>query len=279
MSILSSLSEDWNKKSTIKSAAVKLGNSFCLGEKNLSQDEKIDVTNEDFLSKLTPALAKKIKDTLAAAEQKAQSIINAASSEAEQIKQQAYEQGIQEGKTAGQEQGYNSGYEQISLELSEKVRCFDKIIEEVLLSKNQIYHSGEDELLEFIVTVAEKLACKEIQEDKECMKNIIMEACSEIRDKEHLRILVHPMLAQQIYSISEDLTKTVYGLSSVKIIEDKTVGEFGVIIESLGSRIDARFSSRVDNLLNLLKEQKGQLSVLTSESEEGVILDNDDAES
>lgn len=266
---------DEPKRAAIKGANIKMGNSFCLGEKNSAQDERIDVTSEDFLNKLTPALSKKIKEMINAAEQQAQNIISAANAEGQALKEQAQQQGMQEGRRLGQEQGYKDGFAQASAEISEKGRSFDKLVGDVLNSKDEIYRSGEGELLEFVIMLAEKLACSKLEEDEAILKNIIAEACSEIRDKESLKILVHPFFANKIYSISEELKQTIYGLSNIKIIEDKTISEDGVVIESVDSRVDARLSSRVDILMQKLKEQTKEVPILEQEK----INETKDAES
>lgn len=268
---MSSLSKniDEPKKAAIKGSQIKVGRSFCLGEQNSVQDERIDVASEDFLSKLTPALSQKIKDTLNAAEQKAQNIISAANVEAETLKQQAQQQGMQEGQRIGKEQGYKDGFAQASSQISQKALNFDKMVNDILNSKDDIYRSNEGELLELVVLLAEKLTCSKIKEDKNVLKNIIVEACSEIREKETLKILVHPSFAQSIYDISSEVKNTVYGLQNIKIIEDKTISPDGVVLESFESRVDARLSSRVDILMQKLKSQLTETPILNKNIKDG----------
>lgn len=257
MNTLSNQVDD-NHKNTLKSHEIKLGQSYRLGEENQHQHQaKIDVTDEGFLQKLTPELSTKIKETISFAEQKAENIIAEAQQQAEQLRQQAREQGIQEGIAEGQEQGYQDGHRQALNEFREKIITIDRVMNKIINSKSEIYHSGEDELLEFVMILAEKLAHTQITFDKEAIKKIVVDASAELKEKETIKVLIHPTLAQKIYSISEEIKDAIYGLKNLKIIEDRTISADGVVIESPESRIDARLATQVEMLMEeLVKEQQ-----------------------
>lgn len=253
---------DENQKNTLKSYEIKLGTSYRLGEQVNSQTDKIDVTDNDFLKKLTPELSGKIKETIAIAEQKAQIIIQEAQNQAEQIKQQAQEQGVQEGILEGQNQGYQDGYHQALNEFREKIISIDRLIGNIINAKSEIYHSGEDELLEFVMLLAEKLAHTQINFDKNAIKQIIVDAASELKEKETVKILIHPDLAKKIYSISDEIKSTIYGLKNLKILEDRTISADGAVIESPESRVDARLSTQVEALMETLTKEKIKKPIL-----------------
>ncbi len=261
MSTLSNPLDD-NNKNTLKSHEIKLGTSYCLGEQKNIQDDRIDVTDDNFLKRLTPELSGKIKETISIAEQKAQTIIQQAQIEGEQIKLQAREQGIQEGILEGQNQGYQDGYHHALNEFREKIISVDRLIGNIINAKSEIYHSGEDELLEFVMLIAEKLAHTQITFDNTAIKKIIIDAASELREKETIKVLIHPELAHKIYSISDDIKDTIYGLKNLKILEDRTVSPDGVIIESPESRVDARLATQVETLMEALTKEKIQTPIL-----------------
>ncbi len=249
-------------KNTIKSHEVKIGKSFCLGENNSYQSVQIDVMDEDFLKKLTPELSNKIRETLYLAEEKAGNMLSEATEQCEIIKQEAYEKGVQEGLPQGQNQGYQDGYNKAINDVIEKAISLDKFISTITNAKYQIYHSNEDELIEFVVLVAQKLAHNQIMFDNESLKNLIIEASSELREKESIKILINPALAQKIYSISDEIKDAIYGLKNLKIIEDRTISADGAVIESQDSRVDARLSAQVDILLKKMLQEKQEKPVL-----------------
>jgi flagellar biosynthesis/type III secretory pathway protein FliH len=254
--------EDTNIKKTLKSHEIKMGKSFRIGESNTYQPSQIDVTDEDFLKKLTPELSNKIRETLSLAEEKAENIISNAVAQAETLKQQAQEQGFQEGLPKGQNQGYQDGYNKAINDVIEKAISLDKFISKITDAKYQIYHSNEDELIEFVMLLAEKLAHTQIIFDKEAIKNIIIEASSELREKENIKILIHPTLAKKIYSISDEIKDAVYGLKNLKIVEDRTISPDGAVIESHDSRVDARLSAQVELLFAKMMQEKQEKPIL-----------------
>ena len=249
-------------KNTLKSHEIKIGNSFCIGENRDSQHSKIDVTDDGFLEKLTPELSNKIRETLYIAEQKAKTLISDAVSQGEILKQQAHEQGLQEGITQGQNQGYQDGYNKAVNDVIEKAISLDKFINNITKAKYEIYHEKEDELLEFVMLIAQKLAHTQIMFDNEALKNIIVAASSELKEKETLKVLIHPSLAQKLYSISDEVKNAIYGLKSLKIVEDKTISPDGAVIESQDSRIDARLSTQVDILIQKMLKEKQETPIL-----------------
>lgn len=249
-------------KNTLKSHEIKLGASFCIGENKESQHSKIDVTDSDFLDKLTPELSKKIRETMLVAEQKAKNIISEATSQGEVLKQQAHNQGLQEGTTQGQNQGYQDGYNKAVNDVIDKAISLDKFISNITNAKYEIYHAKEDELLEFVMLIARKLAHTQIMLDNEAIKNIIVDASSELKEKETLKVLIHPSLAKKIYAISDEIKNAIYGLKSLKIVEDKTISPDGAVIESQESRIDARLSTQVDLLITKMLKEKQETPIL-----------------
>jgi len=263
--LTNSNSSDDIQRNTIKSHDVKIGNSFRIGESRDSHHAKIDVTDENFLHKLTPELSNKIRETLTIAEQKAQNILADAMNQGEVLKQQAHEQGMQEGITQGQNQGYQDGYNKAVNDVIEKAISLDKFINTITNAKYEIYHAKEDELLEFVMLIAQKLAHTQIIFDTEAIKNIIIDASSELKEKETLKVLIHPTLAQKIYSISDEIKNAIYGLKSLKILEDKTISPDGAVIESQDSRVDARLSTQVDLLFKKMSKAKQEIPILENE--------------
>lgn len=251
-----------NQKNTLKRHEIKIGGAFVLGQKVASQNDKFDVTDENFLSKLTPELSNKIKKTLANARQEAQNLIANANNSAEQIRQQAQAEGFQAGIQEGNEQGYKDGYNQALNDFREKVIDLDRLIGNIINAKSQIYHSGEDELLEFIILIAKKLAHTQINADSQALKNIIIDASIELKEKESIKVFVHPSLAEKIHSISDEIKNAIYGLKTIKIVEDKTISPDGVIIESPDSRIDARLETQIDLLTKELFKEKEETPIL-----------------
>lgn len=240
-------------KNTLKSSEIKMGSFFHLGEQK--PPPKIDLNDDSFLDKLTPELAQKIKETISQAQNKAQLILQQASQEAELLKQQAAQQGHQEGYQLGQRQGMEDGMQQGLEEFRERLMQADRLVGSIIRLKSEIYHSSEEELLDFVMLIAQKLATVELNTNPEALKNLIRMASSELKEKEEVKILVHPEFAQKIFAISEGIKNAIYGLKNLKIVEDKSLGFDDILLESQSDRVNAGLSSRVDELFNNLKEE------------------------
>ena len=189
------------------------------------------------------------------ARKEASQIIENAKIEAEKLKQTAYVEASEKGYNEGFDRGEKDGLNKINSELTQKIQHFEEFIELVMKSKNNIYKEAQEELLEFVVTIAEKLTCDKLKENKNLLLNLITEASSELKEKENLTITVHPSMARNLYSITDELKKRILSLKNIKILEDKMLAEDGLIIETEESRIDASFRTRVEEILKALKKE------------------------
>ena len=243
-----------NILSRIKSSDIKLGDSFVFGKQE-EKIEKIDITDKNFLSSLSDEMQAGIQKILDNARKEATQIIENAKTEAEKLKQTAYVEASEKGYNEGFDRGEKDGLNKINSELTQKIQHFEEFIELVMKSKNNIYKEAQEELLEFVVTIAEKLTCDKLKENKNLLLNLITEASSELKEKENLTITVHPSMARNLYSITDELKKRILSLKNIKILEDKMLAEDGLIIETEESRIDASFRTRVEEILKALKKE------------------------
>ena len=100
--------------------------------------------------------------------------------------------------------------------------------------------------------ISQKICKTNIIQRDEVLENTIIEAISHLKEKENVTVIVNPEMAEKIYAISEDIKNAVHTLESVKIIEDSSISPDGTIVESVGSRIDARVSAQIEQLAHKL---------------------------
>lgn len=255
-----------NILSRIKSSDIKLGNSFVIGKQE-AKTEKIDITDQNFLNSLSAEMQAGIAKIIDNAKAQASEILTQAQSEAEMIKQSAFEEGNQKGYKEGFEKGSQDGFNKVNEELSLKAHYFEEFINLVIKAKNSIYKEAQSELLEFVVAIAEKLVCDKLKEDKNLILRVIEAATAELKEKENIKITVHPSMAQNIYSITDDLMNHIMSIKTVKILEDKMLKEDGLIIETEESRIDSGFSTRVGLILQELKKEAQSTRIIPDDVE------------
>lgn len=210
------------------------------GKDRVSYDEIEDVN----LKKISDANIN-AENIVNSAKQEAARIMQQAQAQADELMKNIEAQAFDEGLKKGHEQGYNEGYNKIVQDQSERILKVDKIAEVAKEVKKQIIKSAEKEIVELVILISEKLVKAKLDLDPDLILNIVKASIAALKDKEEVKIFVNPALSAQINEISPELKKVIQGLGSIKIIEDKTISPDGVIVESMDTRIDARFSSQI----------------------------------
>ena len=209
-------------------------------------------------AKVLEALEKE-KEIIEQAEQKAQEIIeqareqsermvenarNQALSEVEAITQQAHQEGFEAGRL--------EGLEDITNELQDKVIATNNFAKSNFEIKNNIIKSAHLDIINLIIEISQKVCSKSLELDDNILKEITQTAILALKDKEDITIIVNPEMAEKIYAISDELKEKIPQLSSIKIVEDKSVSPDGTIVESPLSRVDCRVKSQINEISDKL---------------------------
>ncbi|MFA6989268.1 MAG: FliH/SctL family protein [Candidatus Gastranaerophilaceae bacterium] len=270
--------------SRIESSTVQFGNSFVIGGTQSQMSESELKKNIQILSQQRENLLNEVKaldESLSTLKNDQNTIIEKANHQAEQILQKANEeanaklenaenyinqvatQATEEGHKQGLEQGYIDGQQKFMTEMFEKISAVNALVEASFKAKREILVSGEREILELAVLMAEKVTKIKLDKDKKILSNIVKDAISCLKEREEIKILANPIFAEHLYSISEELKKEIKGINQIKIIEDKTISADGVIVESLESRADARLSTQITEIAKKLFEEHEDRPILT----------------
>ena len=229
----------------IKGNDIQIGNNFVLPIEQSSvtiQQAKVKKIIEE-----TDAKAQQIINS---AENQAKSAIENANNEAiriidearktaemeyDTIKQQAYQEGFIKGEQDGYEQFQNNAIDAIkSLEILAS-SSFDM--------KKNIIDSAEIDIVELVSAIADKV-CHEKFNTK-MLQKITLNAIKLLSDKENITIIVNPLLIERINSIANNFKNEIPNIKTLKILEDNSVSPDGVIVETLGTRLDSRISSQI----------------------------------
>lgn len=277
-----------NSLSRIRSSSIQYGNSFVIGGHESNQDSEFGTTEDirslsnmkkqleveiDNLNQELQALRQEKDSIILDANTQAQGILEksnleaeeiktTASKEVEEIKTATYEQALKEGNEKGYQEGLSKGFEDIKLETNKKIEALSSLVDASFEIKREIVLSAEKDILDIAVMLAEKLINIELSQNKDVLVNVIKSALSELKEKEEVKILINPSVAEVVYSISDDLKENIKGLEQIKIVEDKTISPDGVIVESVDSRVDARLSTQLSKIIKNLEEERENNPVL-----------------
>lgn len=244
----------------IRASNIQFGNSFVVGQSNTTESQQFLQNQEP---EKDPLLTQQQADEIIAdAEEKASQLLYNANSEASKIIDEANARAAeiieslqQQGYQDGYNHGYTVGFTEINNALLSKIHSVQKIADESFSIREQILASSEPEMLELTVSIAEKIIRRKLDIQPEIVLNIIKAAIIQLKEKDEVRILVHPSLSESLYDISDELTQTIKGLKNIKIVDDRSIPADGAIIESPDSRIDARLQTQIEEITKALLEE------------------------
>lgn len=234
--------------SRIRGEQINLGSSFVLNADGKSLVNK-EITDAQLIADSIIAEAKKqAQNIINQANQQASEIVTQASIAAEESKETV----TADSRRQGYDEGYADGQEKIQTELESKIFNVDNFTKCKFEIKNRIIKSLHTDILDLVLDISEKVCKTQLQQNRQALLNIVSHAISQLKEKESVTIIVHPEMAQKIYEISDDLKEKIHNLEHIKIIEDNSVSPDGTIVESVGSRIDARVSAQIEQFSHKL---------------------------
>lgn len=226
--------------SKIDASKINFGNSFVLGSDGKANKEISD--------------AKIIADSIIAKAQKeAEEILNEARDKADKMLIQAQEQAeaskedvLAESRKQGYDEGYQDGKEKITTEMEDLVYNLDNFARCKFDLKNRILKSVHNDILDLVIEISQQICKAQITHSRQSLLNVVNNAIGQLKEKENVTIIVNPEMARKIYEISDRLKEDIPSLRNIKIVEDTAVSADGTIVESVGSRVDARVSAQIE---------------------------------
>ena len=232
----------------IDSEKVNLGSSYILttSDEQMKAQEIVNAKTVagDIITQARGQAQELVAETQKKAQKHLDDAIAQANSQVESIREEA--------RKSGFEQGYQEGMAKIKYDLIDQINNLDRFVLSEFDIKKRIIKSAHNDIINLVVTIADKVCRKKLELDSEVLYNITKAAINELNDKESVNIIVNPIMAQRIYDISEGLKQDILSLKSIKIIEDSNVSADGTIVESISSRVDSRVSSQIDEITQKL---------------------------
>ena len=232
----------------IKSNDIQIGNSYVLPieqSKVTAQQAKVKRIIEE-----TDAKAQQIID---GAENKSSVIIQTASTEAARIIEEArkkaqleYEEIKQQGYNEGFSKGEQDGFAKFQDDAKEALNSLETLASSNFEIKKNIIDSATIDIVELVAAISKKVC--HVSFDLKILQEITLDAIKNLNDKEHITIIVNPILVDKISSLSENFKEEISSLKTIKIIEDNSVSPDGVIVETLNTRLDSRVSTQIEEI-------------------------------
>ncbi|MDR2861113.1 MAG: hypothetical protein LBV07_00975 [Syntrophobacterales bacterium] len=152
----------------------------------------------------------------------------------------SFDQGLAEGIQEGiirQKKEYAQTISAVVATMKELAELRQKIIEE-----------AEQDILQLVFAVAEKVRAQEVQQNKTAVISVLKEAIRGITERDGMKVHLNPHDFQNITEIKEDLQTEMEGINDILFEEDPGVKPGGVIIETLFGEVDARLNQQLQEI-------------------------------
>ena len=237
----------------IKSFRIVEKDDKTIFEKPNSIEEKVQM--EEIKQKYN-SIVKKANDEadkiLEKANEQRENYLNEAYEKSKSLFNEFRDKGFKEGFNEGYEHGYTKGY-------NEGKTASDKLIEESITIKNEylntkqnIYHEIEEDVIQLVINICEKIIYEKVDEDKEYIVTLILKGIDSLTATENLVIRV-PKEDYDIVEMSKN--KILAKASLVKDIEikvDNNLNKGDCIIETSSGSVDMSIKDQVDKVKALL---------------------------
>lgn len=190
----------------------------------------------------------------------ARQIIKEANEKAEQIIGCAAEKGYAEGEKQGNLDGHKEGYEagreealsQFAPLLEELKKSFSSAVEQWENERNQLFLEARDDVLEFALTMAEKITHKVVQTDPMIAKNQIIEALALLAEPTSVVVSVAPQDRNIIEGMLPDIVQQMSNCTHIELRDDPAITQGGCLISTKQGSIDATIERQIERIVETL---------------------------
>ena len=176
----------------------------------------------------------------------AEEIVKKAKAFKEAIEMQAYNEGIEKGLAEGRKMAIKK--------IEPLFDTFHKAIDELSCMRQSIIENHQDQLLEIIFLITEKIIHRSIELTPEVILDTVRAASSHLMGTDDIRLRLHPSDFEYIREIENILDKKLSGKKQIHVIEDTSIDRGGIIIDTEFGEIDATIRSQIDHMKDMLSE-------------------------
>jgi len=196
----------------------------------------------------------------AAAEAKAQRILEDAKAQADQIIAAAHQQGYDAGYEKGQVQGGTDGHEAGRAEALAQGTTQVKQTTDRFLAMSQEWHEHRTQLdreargavLDFAIKLAGKLTHRIVQVDPAVVGDQVAAALSRVLEPTDVLIRIHPEDRPVVQEVLPDVLAGLSHLKEVSLHDDDQVGRGGCVLAFRGGQVDASLSTQMTRIVQTL---------------------------
>lgn len=164
--------------------------------------------------------------------------------DAQRMKEEAYNQGFKGGKDSGFKEGYEEGR---SL-FNESIKAVEKIKEDLINTKHELYEKVEENAIKLIVDITQKILNRAITE-KEYILNLIKAAIEKCAYTEDVTIRVSVEDYEATKNLESKIVCLIPNVEEIRIKKDASLKKGSCILDTSSGSID----SSIENQFNEIK--------------------------
>ncbi|KOR25894.1 FliH/SctL family protein [Clostridium sp. L74] len=203
------------------------------------------------------------KNILENARRKSEELLSKAYGEAEVVEEEAFKKGYDEGFKKGYDEGKKSGYQESYETYIEKGKsAYEEMIQKsnkMLLDTEKQYNSylkeKEEEVRNLVLTIVEEVLKREVK-DKSSMNEIIYEKLEESKKSATFIVKSNAHYYEEIKDKSEFWKTQLPYRGEIFVIEDTSLKDGEIIIETEQGRVIASLDTALDKIKELLINEK-----------------------
>ena len=154
-----------------------------------------------------------------------------------------------------QKQSYERGrVEGISNEGKQILENLQTYIKTVTEKQKQFFSSGEDEVVDLAVKIAENVTRAKIEVDKSVVKNVVKQCLEHIGRSKNIIIRVSSEDYDIIKQQQPEWVDMFESIENIQIVADNAIKNGGCIVETTAGFIDGRISEQLESLKRKLKD-------------------------
>jgi flagellar assembly protein FliH len=180
-------------------------------------------------------------------QEQAEAILRKAREEKEAIEMEAYTKGLEQGQTQGQMMALKK--------IEPLMATLSRGIDELKRIRQQIIEKHQDQVMEILFLIAEKIIHRQIQLSPEIVLDTVKEAAKHLTETDEIRLRLHPSDFEYLRDIERLLSKHLSGNMEIHFVEDATLDRGGIVIDTEFGEIDASIRSQIDHMKEVLLEK------------------------
>ncbi|MFO7886249.1 MAG: FliH/SctL family protein [Desulfobacteraceae bacterium] len=182
----------------------------------------------------------------------------------ETARQEGYDQGKAAGETEGYDLGFQKGEQAARAECDAKsldiINSLGDICDKIENSWKEFVDQYENEIIELICKIAEKVVFAKVDIDQTLVRESIFHALAKLPEPREIVLSVAPEDYEYIEMIKEGFFEKVDTLSTVSVVSNPGISRGGCRIETSKAEVETDIESRLEAVVERIKE-KGRTQV------------------